>query len=290
MTTSLGSDAPRLARPAAPAAVGLPAGPVAPRRGAAPRGAGRARRRLGRLRRAPGAGPGRRPRRRRSSRALARALQLHPRERDHLYRLAGLRPPGDGISAITSRPACSACSPGSATRGRGLRRGLAADVVEPRLGGAARRPVDARAGRAQSRPRAVPGRRAAAGSRGLAGRSGDGRHGSGDRRRPARGARRATRTTAAVGLIRAPSTATRTSPGCGPPGAVGVTPRTTRRSSTRPSARSPSTATSSPSPAATSGSSSTPWPRVPPTRRSWSSSAPPLERDHRDAGSVRLPR
>jgi DNA-binding XRE family transcriptional regulator len=37
--------------------------------------------------------------------ALARALRLSVPERDHLYRLSGLRPPADG----TSRPASSAC-------------------------------------------------------------------------------------------------------------------------------------------------------------------------------------
>ena len=92
--------------------------------------------------------------------ALARALQLTDAERDHLYRLAGLVPPAGGEISDHIPPGLRRVLNrlGDAAVGR-VRRGLAADLVEPGLGGVARRPVGDAVGAAQLRPRHLPGRR-----------------------------------------------------------------------------------------------------------------------------------
>ena len=85
--------------------------------------------------------------------ALARALQLTVAERDHLYRLAGLAPPADGEISDHIPPGVQRVLHRLGdVGGRRVRGRLAADLVEPRLGGAARRPVRDAAGASATSP------------------------------------------------------------------------------------------------------------------------------------------
>ena len=125
--------------------------------------------------------------------------------------------------------------PARRRRGGRVRRGLAADLVEPRLGGVAWRPVVDSAGAAQLRSRHLPGRRGRPAPLALAGDLAQPAGGRGLRRvRPAprHGALPGQRPPGQPD----PATsrrATRASPSCGLPARSARTGKTTRSSSTR---------------------------------------------------------